>query len=189
MSYQHVNCMTEEAMESIAQCTKDYIYQLKTNDDVFLDYLRRGVNFSNDYDVLLALVKHNKDFVRSSYFRQRRGIIIDAYIKMSKTGRIINNGDNMTIVGSPYAELMFAVGENPEDDPTFEQEDLAIQCYSERFEDGEYLAEFRSPFNAQNSLGYLKNHLDWRIKKYFYLGNNCIAINMRETVFQDKNNG
>ena len=86
----------------------------------------------------IGLVKHNKDFVRSSYFRQRRSNIIKSYVKMSKTGRIINNGDNMTIVGSPYAELMFAVGENPEDfDPNFEQEDLAIQCYSERFEDGE----------------------------------------------------
>ena len=189
MSYQHVNCMTEEAMESIVQCTKDYIYQLKTNDDVFLDYLKRGINFSNDYDVLLALVKHNKDFVRSSYFKQRRWKIIESYIKMSKTGRIINNGDNMTIVGSPYAELMFAVGENPEDDPTFEQEDLAIQCYSERFEDGEYLCEMRSPFNSPNNMGYLKNHLDWRIKKYFYLGKNCIAINMRETVFEERNNG
>lgn len=189
MSYQHVNCMTEEAMESIVQCTKDYIYQLKTNDDVFLDYLKRGINFSNDYDVLLALVEHNKDFVRSSYFRQRKKKIIESYIKMSKTGRIINSGDNMTIVGSPYAELMFAVGENPEDDPTFEQEDLAIQCYSERFEDGEHLCEMRSPFNSPNNMGYLKNHLDWRIKKYFYLGKNCIAINMRETVFEERNNG
>ena len=189
MSYQHVNCMTEEAMEDIVQCTKDYIYKLKTDDDVFMDYLRRGVNFSNDYDVLLALVEHNKDFVRSSYFRQRREAIITSYIKMSKTGRIINNGDNMTIVGSPYAELMFAVGENPEDDPTFEQEELAIQCYSERFQDGEELCEMRSPFNSQNNMGYLKNHLDWRIKKYFYLGENCIAINMRETVFEERNNG
>lgn len=189
MSYQHVNCMTEEAMESIVQCTKDYIYKLKTDDNVFLDYLRRGVNFSNDYDVLLALVEHNKDFIRSSYFRQRREAIIASYVKMSKTGRIINNGDNMTIVGSPYAELMFAVGENPENDPTFEQEDLAIQCYSERFEDGEYLCEMRSPFNSPNNMGYLKNHLDWRIKKYFYLGKNCIAINMRKTVFEERNNG
>ena len=189
MSYQHVNCMSEEIMESIVQCTKDYIYKLKTDDNVFLDYLRRGVNFSNDYDVLLALVEHNKDFIRSSYFRQRRSNIIKSYVKMSKTGRIINNGDNMTIVGSPYAELMFAVGENPEDDPTFEQEELAIQCYSERFEDGELLCEMRSPFNSPNNMGYLKNHLDWRIKKYFYLGKNCIAINMRETVFEERNNG
>lgn len=189
MSYQHVNCMSEEAMEDIVQCTKDYIYKLKTDDDVFMDYLRRGVNFSNDYDVLLALVEHNKDFIRSSYFKQRRANIIKSYIKMSKTGRIINNGDNMTIVGSPYAELMFAVGENPEDDPTFGQEELAIQCYSERFADGEELCEMRSPFNSQNNMGYLKNHLDWRIKKYFYLGENCIAINMKKTVFEEKNNG
>ena len=189
MSYQHVNCMSEEIMDNVIQCTKDYIYALKTDDNVFLEYLKKNSNFSNDYEVLTALVKHNEDFVRSSYFKERRTKIIESYIKMAKTGRIINEGDNMVIVGSPYAELMFAVGEDPEKDPTFEQEELAIQCYSERFEDGEYLCEMRSPFNSPNNMGYLKNHLDWRLKKYFYLGENCIAINLRETVFEERNNG
>ena len=189
MSYQHVNCMSEDIMEDVIQCTKGYIKELKTNNEAFLDYLKKGQNFSNDYEVLIALVKHNPDFINSSYFRDRRKLIINTYAKMAKTGRIINEGDNMVIVGSPYAELLFAVGEDPESDPTFEQEELAIQCYSERFKDGEYLAEFRSPFNSQNSLGYLHNHLDWRMKKYFYLGENCIAINMRQNDFQDANNG
>lgn len=189
MSYQHVNCMSEKIMEDVIQCTKDYIHDLKTDDKTFLDYLKRGQNFSNDYEVLIALVQHNPDFINSSYFRERRKLIINTYAKMARTGRIINEGDNMVIVGSPYAELLFTVGENPENDPSFEQEELAIQCYSERFEDGEYLAEFRSPFNSQNSLGYLHNHLDWRIKKYFYLGENCIAVNMRQNDFQDSNNG
>lgn len=189
MSYQHVNCMSEEIMESVIQCTKDYIHDLKTNDQVFLDYLKKGQNFSNDYEVLIALVKHNPNFVNSSYFRDRRKLIINTYAKMAKTGRIINEGDNMVIVGSPYAELLFAVGEDPESDPSFNQAGLAIECYSERFKDGEYLACFRSPFNSDNNLGYMKNHLDWRIKKYFYLGENCIAVNMRWTDFQDKHNG
>ena len=189
MSYQHVNCMSEEIMESVIQCTKDYIYDLKTNDRAFLEYLKKGQNFSNDYEVLIALVEHNPNFINSSYFRERRKLIINTYAKMARTGRIINEGDNMVIVGSPYAELLFAVGENPESDPTFNQAGLAIECYSERFKDGEYLACFRSPFNSDNNLGYMKNHLDWRIKKYFYLGENCIAVNMRWTDFQDKHNG
>ena len=104
-------------------------------------------------------------------------------------GRIINNGDNLTIVGSPFAMLLYTVGEDPESDPTFNTEDGCIQCYTERFEDGEYLAEFRNPFNSCNNLGYLYNHYDYRLDKYFNIGKNCIAVNMVHTDFQDKNNG
>lgn len=189
MSYQHVNCMSEEGMEGIIQCTKDYIYKLKYDDDTFLAYLNKNKNFSNDYEVLVALVKHNADFVKSSYFKERRDFIITSYVKKARTGRIINEGDNMTIMGSPYAELLWSIGENPENDPTFENELSAIQCYSERFKDGEFLCEMRSPFNARSNMGYLHNHLDYRIKKYFYLGENCIAVNTVHTDFQPRNNG
>ena len=104
-------------------------------------------------------------------------------------GRIINNGDNLTIVGSPFAMLLHTVGEDPESDPTFNSEYGCIQCFTERFEDNEYLAEFRNPFNSRNNLGYLHNHYDWRLEKYFNIGKNCIAINMIGTDFQDRNNG
>ena len=85
--------------------------------------------------------------------------------------------------------LLHTVGEDPESDPTFEHEDGCIQCYTERFEDNEYLAAFRSPFNSRNSLDYMHNHYDWRLNKYFNIGKNCIAINMVGTDFQMKNNG
>ena len=188
-SYQMVNALDIDTIEGAVQCTKDYIYLLKNDINVFLDYLKRNSNFSNDFEVLIALVKQDPEFEQCSYFKERRDRIIQSYIANAKTGRIINNGDNLTIVGSPYAMLLYTVGEDPESDPTFENENGCIQCYTERFEDGEYLAEFRSPFNSCNNLGYLHNHFDERLDKYFNIGKNCIAVNMVHTDFQDKNNG
>lgn len=188
-SYQMVNALDINTIEGAVQCTKDYIYQLKNDINIFLDYLKRNSNFSNDFEVLIALVKQDPEFEQCSYFKDRRDRIIQSYIANAKMGRIINNGDNLTIVGSPYAMLLYTVGEDPESDPTFEYEDGCMQCYTERFDDGEYLAEFRNPFNSRNNLGYLHNHYDWRLKKYFNIGKNCIAINMVGTDFQDRNNG
>lgn len=188
-SYQMVNALNIDTIEGVVQCTKDYIYQLKNDINIFLDYLKRNSNFSNDFEVLIALVKQDPEFEQCSYFKDRRDRIIQSYIANAKMGRIINNGDNLTIVGSPYAMLLYTVGEDPESDPTFKHEEGCIQCYTERFDDGEYLAEFRSPFNSRDNLGYLHNHYDWRLKKYFNIGKNCIAINMVGTDFQDRNNG
>ena len=85
--------------------------------------------------------------------------------------------------------LLHAVGEDVEDDPTFETEDGAMQCWTERFRDREYLAEFRSPFNSRNNLGYLHNVYHPYFDRYFRLGRLCIAVNMQHTCFQDRNNG
>lgn len=189
MSYQMINSLSEEIMPNVIDNSIRYIERLKTDDYIFLEYLERTANFSNDHEVLVALVKRNPDFLRSEYYRSRKRDIIRAYVLDFKNGRSIQNADNLTIVGSPYAMLLHAVGENPENDQTFSIEQGSIQCYSERFADGEYLAEFRSPFNSRNNMGYLHNNLHPLIKKYFNLGKLCIAVNMIHTDFQDRNNG
>lgn len=189
MSYQMGNSLEMDIMPQVTQCTVDYIKKLKADNDVFLDYLRDNKNFFNDYDVLVALVEQDRSFLRSEYFRDRKRKIIETYIMNFKNGKIIQNADNLVIVGSPYAMLLASVGEDAENDDTFLVEDDAIQCYTERFDNGEYLAEFRSPFNSKNNMGYLHNHHDDRIKRYFKFGKQIIAINMIHTDFQDRNNG
>lgn len=192
MSYQMVNSLTEDIMPSVLKETSDYIDLLKTDDETFFDYLMKNANFSNDYEVLVELCKTNPDFVRSTYFRRRREYILKAYVLNVKSGHIIQNADNLVIVGSPYAMLLYAATGNPDDvdkDNTFCVEEGAIQCYTERFADGEYLAEFRSPFNSKNNMGYLHNVWDERYKKYFNLGKQIIAVNMNGTDFQSRNNG
>ena len=189
MSYQMTNSLDINSMSQVTDKTVEYIDKLKTDDEFFLDYLSNHVTFSNDFEVLVALVKHNPDFIYSDYFRRRRTEIIAAIVLQFKSGRIIQNADNLTIVGSPYAMLLHSIGENPFSDETFCVEEEAIQCWTERFEDNEYLAEFRSPFNSRNNLGYLHNHYHPYFDKYFKLGRLTIAVNMIGTCFQDRNNG
>lgn len=189
MSYQMINALEIDIMPEVVQCSMDYIKKLKTDDEVFLDYLSKNSNFSNDFEVLVALVKHNPEFVRSEYFRTRKKRIIEAYTLNFKNGRIIQNADNLVIVGSPYAMLLHAVGDDVYKDDTFEVELDAIQCYTERFDDGEYLAEFRNPFNSKNNMGHLHNVYNEKMKRYFNFGKLIIAVNMIGTDFQDKNNG
>lgn len=190
MSYQMVNSLNLGTMNDVVSNTVDYITKLKTDDSVFLDYLEKNKNFSNDFEVLIALVNHNKEFIRSEYFRSRRYKIIENYINNFKRGKVIQNGDNLVIVGNPYGMLMHTVGLNPEEDPTLNVDSSnAIQCYTKRFSDGEYLAEFRSPFNGFNNMGYLHNIHHPLMDKYFDFGEMIIAVNMIHTDFQDRNNG
>lgn len=189
MSYQMVNSLDMLTMDEVLLPTQQYIRALQTDDDVFMEYLERNKNFYNDFEVLIALVDQNPEFINSEYFRDRRKTIIYGYVKHVKRGKLIQNADNLTIVGSPYAMLMATVGENPEKDPTFNVENDAIQCFTDRFEDGEYLAEFRSPFNSRNNMGYLHNHDHEYFHKYFNFGKQIIAVNMVHSDFEDRNNG
>ncbi len=104
----------------------------------------------------------------------------------------MQNAENLTVVGSPYAMLLYAAT-GKEDiinhDDTFKDEPRTIQCYTQRFDDGEYLAFFRSPFNSKNNLSYLHNVYNEKFEKYFNFGRQVIAVNMIHTDFQDRNNG
>lgn len=192
MSYQMVNSLDETIMEHVVQESVAYIQRLKQDDDEFLQYLEKNKNFSNDYEVLTALCRQNPAFVRSSYFRQRKRKIIENYIFRMKSGKLLQNAENLVIVGSPYAMLLYAATgkESSVDlDDTFYAEDNTIQCYTERFNSGEYLAFFRSPFNSKNNLTSLHNVYHRKLERYFRLGRQIVAVNMIGTDFQDRNNG
>lgn len=189
MSYQMVNALNMDTIENVIQDTKEYIHLLKTDDNVYFDFLKRTSNFCNDNDALLAICEQNQEFVKSSYFVERRNGNIAAYVKDIKTGHILQNGDNLVVVGSPYAMLMHAVGDNALKDPTFVQETDCIQCWTKRFDSNNYLAFFRSPYNAQNNCLYLHNTYHPFLDRYFDFGEQIIAINMNHTDAQDRGNG
>ena len=189
MSYQMVNTLTEDVMEEVMKPSVEYVEKLKSDVNVYVDYLRRNVNFTNDYDVLIALYEQDHSFQQSTYWQNRKNAIISTYINDLKNGRLRQNADNCTIVGSPYAMLLHAVGESVESDTTLVPESGTIQCYSERFADGEYLAGFRSPQNSENNIGYFHNVRSPVLEKYFKMGKLCIAINMRCTDVQSRLNG
>lgn len=189
MSYQMVNALDIDQVPSYVARSVEYVERLKQDDAAFLDYLDRNKNFSNDYEVLKALAEWNPEFKRTNYYRSRRERIIRSYTKHINNGRIIQNADNLVIVGSPYAMLLHTVGEDPTSDPTFEREPGAIQCWTARFKHDEYLAEFRSPFNGRGNLGVLHNVFHEYFEKYFNFGRLIIAVNLNGSDFCDRNNG
>lgn len=189
MSYQMVNSLDLNTMDRVVSESVNYINLLKRSDYEFVEYLRKNVNFSNDFDVLVALCEQNWEFTRSEYFRNRKKAIIDAYVSKFRTGKVLQNADNLTLVGSPYAMLLHSVGEDVEKDDSFNNSDKWIECYTERFENGEELAGFRSPQNSCNNIIALKNNRASPNWKYFDFGKQILAVNVLHTDVQDRANG
>jgi hypothetical protein len=189
MSYQMINTLNVDIMPNVMQKSIDYVNLLKADDIEFLHFLQRGINFANDYEFLLAVCNRNPDFMQSKYFRTRKKEIIRQYVKDIKQGRIIQNADNLVMVGSPYAMLLHSVGEDVEADPTLNPEEDTIQCYTNRFDFGKHLACFRSPHNSSNNIGYLHNVHTEEMDKYFDLGRQILAVNTRHTDIEDRLNG
>lgn len=189
MSYQMINSLDMDIMPNVVKRSKEYIELLKSDNTVFLEYLEDNKNFSNDFEVLVALCRQNKDFTRSDYFRKRKTSIIENYIRGFKFGKVVQNADNLVFVGNPYAMLLHTVGESVENDKTFVSLKGEIQCFTERFDNGEYLACFRSPHNSKNNISYLHNVYSDEYFKYFDLGKQIIVLNVLHTDIQDRMNG
>ena len=189
MSYQMINSLDVGIMRNVSKVSREYIMSLKSDDDVFLQYLRDNTNFANDFDVLVALCEQNPDFIRCDYFIERRRKIIKGYIHKFKTGKVIQEGDNLVMVGSPYAMLLHAVGEDVEKDDTLKGRDGAIECYTKRFPPNLQLAGFRNPHNGKNNILSLYNVDSEKLDKYFDIGQQCVAVNCIHTDLQDRANG
>ena len=189
MSYQMINSLDVGIMKNVSKVSREYIMSLKSDDDVFLQYLRDNTNFANDFDVLVALCEQNPDFIRCDYFIERRRKIIKGYIHKFKTGKVIQEGDNLVMVGSPYAMLLHAVGEDVEKDDTLRGRDDAIECYTKRFPPNLQLAGFRNPHNGKNNILSLYNVDSEKLNKYFDIGQQCVAVNCIHTDLQDRANG
>lgn len=191
MSYQMINTLpcTEEDIYKIAKTSVEYVELLKRDNDEFEKYLRKNATAVNHYEMLADLYQHNKNFQNSRMWRTDKKAIINAYVSKLRNGKITVNGDNLTVCGNPYALLMYAVGENWKDDPTFNQEDGVIQVYTRRFGDGEFLCGIRNPHNSANNLGYFKNVRHPLMEKYFDFSNNIMAVNCIHTDVQARLNG
>ena len=191
MSYQMINTLpcTEEDIYKIAKTSVEYVELLKRDNDEFEKYLRKNATAVNHYEMLADLYQHNKNFQNSRMWRTDKKDIIKSYVARLRNGKITVNGDNLTVCGNPYALLMYAVGENWEDDPTFNKEDGVIQVYTRRFGDGEFLCGIRNPHNSANNLGYFKNVRNPLMEKYFDFSNNIMAVNCIHTDVQARLNG
>ena len=191
MSYQMINSLpcTKDDIYEIVKTSAEYVMKLKEDVEVFVKYLRKNANISNHFDMLADLYEWNHKFMNSFYFKRERGSIIHAYLEKLRGGRIFVNADNLTLCSNPYALLLYSVGEDWRKDDTIQYEDGCIQCYTKRFEDGEYLAAFRSPHNSPNNIIYLHNIYSDKMERYFNFSKNIMAVNNIKTDIQSRANG
>lgn len=191
MSYQMINTLPceKEDIFKLAQTSVDYVNTLKEDNDVFEEFLRKNSTVVNHYEMMANLYDHNHEFAESTWFRYEKRQIMRSYIDRLRTGKITINADNLTIFGNPYALLLYSVGENWELDPTLNEEDGVIQCYTSRFNDGEFLCGIRNPHNSPNNICYLHNVYNNKFDKYFNFSNNILAVNCIHTDIQDRANG
>ena len=191
MSYQMINTLPceKEDIFKLAQTSVDYVNTLKEDNNLFEEFLRKNSTVVNHYEMMANLYDHNHEFAESTWFRMEKRKIIKSYVDRLRTGKITINADNLTIFGNPYALLLYSVGENWENDPTLNKEDGVIQCYTSRFNEGEFLCGIRNPHNSPNNICYLHNIYSMEFEKYFKFSDNILAVNCIHTDIQDRANG
>lgn len=183
-------CTDEKILGEIVGQAIDFINGVKDDDKNYLKYLEMTKNQFNLNEFLVDLVNRNPEFVKTEFFRKKKKKDVYKLVDDFKKGRLPQQGDNLTIMGNPIALLMKAVGENPLEENIFDVEEDAIQCYTERFMDGENLAAFRSPHNSPNNILHFHNIKSEKISRYFpNLGENIIIINLIGTDAQARGSG
>ena len=179
-----------QALMKIAQTSINYCNNLKQDHSAFINYLKQEANDYNINNVLVALDEYNDSFKDTKYFREKKAKIISKLKKKMMLGKLLQEGDNLTLCSNPIALLLKAIDKSPMEDHCFEAKKDVIQCYTARFKDGESLAGFRSPHNSPNNIVYLKNTYPEELIEYFpNLGRNVIVINSIGTDIQMRANG
>ena len=191
LSYQMINTLpcSEDEIRELAKLSVGYVELLKRDDDAFERYLRQNATAVNHYEMMADLYAWNHDFANSRLWKVDKSKLISQYVFRLRTGKIVAPGDNLTVCGNPYALLLHTVGEDWRTDPTLRPESGAIQCYTTRFDDGEYLCGIRNPHNSSNNMGYFHNIKHPIMDEYFGFSNNIMAVNCIETDVQARMNG
>ena len=191
MSYQMVNTLplTKEEIGEVARTSIEYVENLKRDPDAFEIFLRQNANEVNHYLMMADLYAHNKEFAKSRWFLNEKKKVINSFVFKLRNGKIFVEGDNLTLCGNPYALLLHAVGQDWQKDPTLVYEEGTIQCYTTRFEDGQYLLGIRNPQNSPNNIVYLHNVKHPLMQRYFEFSQNIMALNNIETDVQSRLNG
>lgn len=177
---------------TIAEPSIKYCNDLKTDDEKYIEFLKAtGSTRYSINNVLVDLYRQNPHVKNWDYFKKkRREKISDFKRNRLQQGKLFQNGDNLTICGNVISLLKKVTGQDFINEGCFELLDDAIQCYTERFSEGEEIAGFRSPHNSPNNIVCLKNVYPGELIKYFpKLGKNVIVINGIGTDVQNRLNG
>lgn len=192
-SYQINNSLPttdSEVLRRIAQTSIDYYDNMIKDTDAFIDHLRMNTSSYSIDRILVALYERNPDIQYTEFFKEKKSDILCRFKrKRLMMGKLLQEGDNLTICGNPISLLMLVTGQDYLQEGCFTSRRDGIECCTTRFGDGECLAGFRSPHNSPNNIVHLINRYSEPIQKYFpKLGDNIIIINGIRTDVQERMN-
>lgn len=193
-SYQIMNSLPtkdRDVLSKVAKTTIDYCNELKTNHEAFIQYLKLTAEDYNINNILIDLDDRIPDFKQSEFFRVEKNKIISKFKNTLLTnGKLLQQGDNLTLCSNPYELLVHSVGADYRAVQSFRTHTDYIECSTTRFDYDKFLASFRSPHNAPHNTLYFYNKECENIKKYFPdLGDNVIVINSIDTDIQARASG
>ena len=179
-----------KVLSRITQPSAEYYLSLK-DDAKYLNYLRITKSNFNINELVMDLVERNPEITHTKLYKDKKKKDLTKLKAEFKEGRLLQSGDNMTIMDNPVALLRYAVGDpEPLKEDCFEIIDNGVQCYTTRFADGASLAAFRSPHNSPNNIIHLRNVYAEPIMKYFpNIGDNVIVFNAIGTDTQPRLSG
>lgn len=112
MAYQMNNSLPTtdvKVLKNVSRKAFDMINELKISDEAYLRYLERTKDAFNINEVVLALIEHNSDFVKTEFFRKKKSADIGKLTDSFCQGRLPQNGDNLTIMDNPIGLLLKAL--------------------------------------------------------------------------------
>lgn len=181
-SYQMLNClpMSPEHMDELTVFERNYISELKNNDEVFIKHIYDEKNDLNSNQMFFDLYHQNNDIVHTKLFRDFRKSTINKYVNHVKRGKVRLNGDYCVLLGNPLEYLYHAIREKPE-----EQVLIGSEIHTTLFESGKELIAFRNPNTSPSNVLVAKNKHVPEIEKWFNLTGNIVCVNAINFAIQD----
>jgi predicted phosphatase len=190
LSYQMINCLplSKDEVAELASYERNYIMDLKENDDHFIKHLEKNANEMNSNQMLVDLYIQNNDIVHTEIFREFRSKEIYDYGKKVKSGKVrIPKADYCVMVGNPYEMLLHSIGEFDIDNPVLTLE--GNEVHTKLFDFGIELVGFRNPNTSPSNVLLAKNTDNDKLEQYFNFSKNIVAVNAWEYPLQDTLSG
>ena len=184
-SYQMINSMPlqKEDLEKLTVFERQYIDDLKNNDDIFINHIEKHANTVNSNLMFVELYSINPDIVHTKVFRDFRKQQIKDHINHIKKGKVRLNGDYCVMLGNAVEFLLHAIGK-------FDLKETKLtlkenEVYTTLFDDGKELTGFRNPHTSPSNVLICKNTYNGQIKEYFNLSENIVVVNAVKFALQD----
>ena len=206
-SYQMFNTLPidekdiEKTMKELVKATEEYVEELRTNASAFKDYLQ-NVASNEKADWLLEMMNANADIINSKEFQAERNAICNSILDNAKKGKLMVQGNNMTLCSNPVELVKYALGSDDivvKDGKLVKEltknsfgEDIdVIKAYATKFTEGEDLVFMRSPHSSASGICVGKNVKNDEIEELFgkELGNNILIIDSTNHASQSALNG